>query len=171
MTQTAKEVTSYVGFVITTKYLGPTDHHTSRVIARCERGRLQHSWDNTLSSAENHATAALALASKQEWLDRYDLICGNAEHVSGTEGYVFVLVDKPRATGATWTTYQHTLTRDGVAVANVEHIADSRLPGKTYGYAPYYTDALCKRIVVLLTEHGDGFEEARAALRTPEIES
>lgn len=51
--------------IITTKYLGPTDHKPGRVRATAGSGRtLTLSWDHGLDVTENHAAAAAALAGK-----------------------------------------------------------------------------------------------------------
>lgn len=51
--------------VITTRYLGPTDHKPSRVKATAGSGRtITLAWDHELSVTENHAAAAAALAGK-----------------------------------------------------------------------------------------------------------
>lgn len=49
---------------IRTRYVGPTNTRGSRVSAQCESGRLTLPWDCALSSEENHAAAAKALAEK-----------------------------------------------------------------------------------------------------------
>jgi hypothetical protein len=51
--------------VITTRYIGPTDHKPSRVKATAGSGRtITLAWDHALNETENHAAAAAALAGK-----------------------------------------------------------------------------------------------------------
>lgn len=52
---------------IETRYAGPTDHRGSRVIARCQAGRVIVSWDDALDVAANHARAAERLVAKLGW--------------------------------------------------------------------------------------------------------
>jgi hypothetical protein len=63
--------------IITTRYLGPTDHRPGRVKATAGSGRtITLAWDHALSVAENHAAAAAALAGKlidNKPTDRYTL--------------------------------------------------------------------------------------------------
>lgn len=61
---------------------------------------------------------------------------------------------------ATWTVEPgKALVRDDQEIASVTcYEGKGRL-------APYYVDCLTKRIAALLTEHGDGLDEAREALR------
>jgi len=54
---------------IATKYLGPTNHRGSRIVATCEAGRLVVPLDYALNTVQNHAAAAIALARKLGWLD------------------------------------------------------------------------------------------------------
>jgi len=53
---------------ITTKFLGPTNHRGSRVLARCQAGWLRSPWDHALDSEGNHTHAAEALARKLGWI-------------------------------------------------------------------------------------------------------
>jgi len=53
---------------IETTYFGPTNTRGSRVVAKCQAGKVSVSWDYALSVEENHDAAAKALASKLEWL-------------------------------------------------------------------------------------------------------
>lgn len=52
---------------ITTKYAGPTDHHDSRVIAKCQAKRIIVPWDRALDVAANHERAALMLVAQLGW--------------------------------------------------------------------------------------------------------
>lgn len=52
---------------ITTRYLGPTNHRPSRIIAQCNAGRLVVSWDYALNIEDNHGAAAQALIAKLGW--------------------------------------------------------------------------------------------------------
>lgn len=70
---------------ITTRFVGPTNYRGPRIIARSASGhRMTVPWDHALDVYENHAAAALALASKLEWHGRW---VGGATR----EGYAFVL--------------------------------------------------------------------------------
>lgn len=68
---------------IQTTYRGPTDHRGSRIIARCDAGRVVVPWDHAIGVGENHEAAARALASKLGWA---------WDHVGGGigNGYVWV---------------------------------------------------------------------------------
>ena len=74
---------------ITTKYLGPTNVHGSRVKATAEAGSVTLSWDHALNTDENHIAAAKVLAEKFNWAGNY---VGGALH--GTSGYAFVVVER-----------------------------------------------------------------------------
>jgi len=52
---------------ITTTYKGPTDHNGSRVIAKCDAGRVVVGWDHALNVIDNHKAAARALIDKLGW--------------------------------------------------------------------------------------------------------
>ena len=53
---------------LTTKYVGPTDHSGSRIIASEPDGkRVIKSWDSELSDIDNHREAAYALLDKMAW--------------------------------------------------------------------------------------------------------
>jgi hypothetical protein len=78
---------------IVTKYLGPTDHHGSRVKARCEAGSLTLGWDYAHGPEENHKRCAEALQLQLGWGNRYFI--GGA--LPGTaEGFCFVDVGPAR---------------------------------------------------------------------------
>src|SRR5262245_58644364 len=74
---------------IVTRYRGPTDHRGSRVIARCEAGRLVWDWDHSLDAVGNHHAAAEALAKRLGWLKDSHLVGGG---MPGGDGFCFVLV-------------------------------------------------------------------------------
>ena len=57
----------YARQAITTRYLVPTNHRGSRIVAKCDAGRLVVSWDHALNTTENHAAAARALAGELGW--------------------------------------------------------------------------------------------------------
>jgi len=63
--------------IITTKYIGPTDHKPGRVKATAGSGRtITLAWDHGLNVTENHSAAAAALAGKlidAKASDRYTL--------------------------------------------------------------------------------------------------
>jgi hypothetical protein len=75
---------------ITTKYVGPTNHRGTRVIATSEGGhRLVHSWKYELGTYENHKAAAQALAHKLGWK-------GTLHGGSTRKGYAFVFDESGR---------------------------------------------------------------------------
>lgn len=73
---------------ITTHYRQPLWDTPGRVIARCSTERFRWDWDKSLSTAGNHAAAALSLAAKLGWND-VKLAMGAAPTRSG---YVFIPV-------------------------------------------------------------------------------
>lgn len=81
----------YARQAIITKYLGPTNSRGSRVKASCEAGSVTIDWNDALDSLENHAAAALALATKLQWTERNQFIPGGLSN-----GFVFVAVPKVR---------------------------------------------------------------------------
>tara|TARA_R100000458_G_scaffold55460_1_gene59427 strand:- start:21 stop:281 length:261 start_codon:yes stop_codon:yes gene_type:complete len=71
---------------IETKYLRPTEHRGSRIVAKCAAGRKVIPWDFDLGRTENHAMAACALAKALGW----DM----PTHLASTQkGYVAVYSD------------------------------------------------------------------------------
>jgi hypothetical protein len=52
---------------IITRYMGPTNHRSSRVKATASAGSVTVCWDHALGVDENHAAAAKALADKYGW--------------------------------------------------------------------------------------------------------
>jgi len=53
---------------ILTRYLGPTDHRSSRVVVTSGNGhRLVVPWDDGLDADENHRAAAFKLCQKMGW--------------------------------------------------------------------------------------------------------
>lgn len=58
---------------IITKYLGPTNNRGSRIVAKCERGRIIVSWDYKLNVNENHKAARDALLRRfiREDVEKY----------------------------------------------------------------------------------------------------
>lgn len=52
---------------IVTKYLPPTDHHGSRVVATAQAGRATIPWDYALDPAGNHEAAAQAFRDVKGW--------------------------------------------------------------------------------------------------------
>lgn len=74
---------------IVTTFRGPTDHHGSRVLARCEAKKISVPWDHALDAGANHAAAALQLMDQLGWSEKNDLVMGGTR-----EGYVFVQVPK-----------------------------------------------------------------------------
>lgn len=75
---------------ITTKYVAPTNHRGTRVIATSGSGhRLVWSWKYELGSYENHRAAAEALARKLDWR-------GTLHGGSTKTGYSFVFDESGR---------------------------------------------------------------------------
>jgi hypothetical protein len=79
------------GQAISTKYLGPTNHHGSRVLVKCQAERIVVSWNCALGGEQNHFAAAEVLAKKLGW-DTYGNWIG-AGSPDGS-GYTFVCVEK-----------------------------------------------------------------------------
>lgn len=52
---------------IQTKYIGPTNYRPSRIVAKCDAGKLTVSWDYSLGVDGNHFAACVALMDKLEW--------------------------------------------------------------------------------------------------------
>jgi len=70
---------------ITTKYLGPTDHHGSRIKATCQARSLYTEWDDALSSDANHWQAAFNLAKRMGWVGQwYEANLPNGQRVYST---------------------------------------------------------------------------------------
>lgn len=80
---------------ITTKYLGPTNHRGSRIVARCEARREVYYWDYALSAQENHDSAARKLATALGWGEETHgrLVGGGLPDGTGN-CYVFAKVPK-----------------------------------------------------------------------------
>lgn len=74
---------------IETRYLGPTNHKGSRIVAEtCNGHRLVVQFDHDCSAYEAHWRAAMILADKMKWCRP-----GVLWHGGGTKaGYVFVQV-------------------------------------------------------------------------------
>jgi hypothetical protein len=71
--------------VISTKFIGPTNHRGSRVAATAQAGRVVLDWDHALNPERNHAAAARALADKFGWEGRLiggDLPSANSAHMA-----------------------------------------------------------------------------------------
>jgi len=76
---------------IVTKFLPATNHHGSRVLAKCQAKRMSVPWDHSKHVEENHGAAALALATALGWSD-YGKWSGGA--LPDDSGYAFVCVPK-----------------------------------------------------------------------------
>ena len=72
---------------IETKYVGPTNHRGSRIIAKAACGSITIAYDGALSTLGAHKKAAEALARKFNWPGEY-VGGGSADQ----NGYVFVNV-------------------------------------------------------------------------------
>lgn len=72
---------------IETRYLGPTNHKPSRIVAEtCNGHRLVAQFDHDCSAYEAHKRVAMQLADRMKWT-------GTVWHGGGTKaGYVFVQV-------------------------------------------------------------------------------
>jgi hypothetical protein len=76
----------YARQAIETRYLGPTNHRGSRVVATYDGGNTYTEWNDVLDVLPNHTAAAQRLAEKLGWPGPF--------HVGGTKrGYVFVHVE------------------------------------------------------------------------------
>jgi hypothetical protein len=76
---------------ILTKYLGPTNHRGSRIVAWCQAGRLTFAWDDALSVDQNHDAVARGLAQKLGWLeDTHGRLAGGGLPNGMGNCYVFV---------------------------------------------------------------------------------
>jgi len=79
--------------VITTKYLGATNHRSSRIKATSGSGKtLFVAWDSELDSLDNHAAAAtfLAVAALGIPADQLTLVGGSLPR----SGYAFAVMRK-----------------------------------------------------------------------------
>ncbi len=86
---------------ISTKYLGATDFHGSRIKATCEGGSVVVPYPyEKREGVEAHSVAALALCVKMEWAGT--LIAGGTQ-----TGYVFVFEGSPG-----WDRFEATITQD-----------------------------------------------------------
>lgn len=73
---------------IETRYYGAGNRLGARIIARCEAGRLSHSYDHNLNQERNHRTAAYKLARSLEWWGTWATGCMPKPHT----GYAHVWV-------------------------------------------------------------------------------
>lgn len=84
---------------IATKYIGPTNHHGSRISVSADAGRRIYSWDPALNVEENHTAAAERFARELKWIGgnslglegRFKLV-GGALPKGASHAYAFVLV-------------------------------------------------------------------------------
>lgn len=85
------------GPVIITRYLGPTDHRGSRVVASHKRDsektyRVTWDWDHSLDGPANHLAAAELLLTKWPYLDpeqeRFILAARGHDH----DAYYFIAI-------------------------------------------------------------------------------
>lgn len=77
------KATSTLRQAITTRYLGPTNHHGARIKATAQAGSVTVPYDHELNPEGAHAKAAMALADKWGWGGRW---VGGAT----ATGYAFV---------------------------------------------------------------------------------
>lgn len=75
---------------IQTKFIGPTNTLGSRIIARCDGGKVTMSYDHALNSTQNHSAAAETLMRKMGWSGRVE--AGTLP--DGTMAHVFGSLDK-----------------------------------------------------------------------------
>lgn len=76
---------------IVTRYAGPTNYRSTRVIAKAEAGRLVVDWDGELDVEENHVRAAELLIAKLGW--DWARILGSGS-IDTADAYVHVLAAK-----------------------------------------------------------------------------
>lgn len=77
---------------IETRWLGPTNTRGSRIVARCEAGRITVPWDYSANPETNHANAARQLAIKLGWTrSNYGSLYGGSIP-SLPSGFVWVFV-------------------------------------------------------------------------------
>lgn len=74
---------------IQTTFKGPTNTRGSKIIAKCDAGKIVVPYDHALSSEGNHKAAADQLRIKLGWVNSYygDLVCGQI--VNGDYVHVF----------------------------------------------------------------------------------
>lgn len=76
---------------ITTRFYGPTNTRGSRIVAKCDAGKLSVSWDHGKGIDENHDAAAAQLAAKLGWdTDDYGRLVGGGLPGGNGNCYVFV---------------------------------------------------------------------------------
>ena len=66
---------------ITTKYLGPTNHNGSRILAKCQAGRLTVPYE--YGARDPHDVAAMALIRKLGWHEHGEWIGGGLPDGTG----------------------------------------------------------------------------------------
>jgi hypothetical protein len=70
---------------ITTRFLGPTNSHDARIVAKCQAKRITVLWNDDIGIEENHRAAVAALVRHLGWQDR-------AWHLGGLPGGGYVAV-------------------------------------------------------------------------------
>lgn len=76
---------------IQTKYLGPTNTRSSRIVAKCNAGRLTVPYDHEFDGQGNHEQACKALKEKLGWtvpVGYTDTVCGGL--TDGSMVHVFI---------------------------------------------------------------------------------
>ena len=78
---------------IVTRYAGPTNYRPSRIIARCDAGRITVEWNYELDVEANHVAAARALVRKLGWdTDAHLTIIGSGSlPAAGADGYAHIV--------------------------------------------------------------------------------
>ena len=80
---------------IETKFVGPTNSKGSRIVAKCQAGRIIVQYDYALNVDQNHERAADRLASRLGWIgDGYGHLIGGGS--TKGDGYLFVFANTKR---------------------------------------------------------------------------
>jgi len=77
---------------IVTKFVGPTTHRGSRVVAKADAGRRVYSWHDDLGIEDNHRAAALAFAHEFGWLDGPYYTNITSGSIDGASRYAHILI-------------------------------------------------------------------------------
>jgi len=79
---------------ITTKFMGPTDFHGSRVKAYAQAGTVTLEWKSELDADDNHRAAAHTLANRFNWLDDGSRLVGGGLAHQNNHAVAWVMVGK-----------------------------------------------------------------------------
>lgn len=72
---------------IVTKFLAPTNFRGSRIVAKCQAGKITIAYDHALNADANHHDAAEALRQCLDW-DKHGTLIGGA--LPDGNGYCWV---------------------------------------------------------------------------------